>query len=214
MEYLKKMKYGNTIVDLLQDNYDNILDEYNNFVKNFDDNLASNTKKDYNYEDWKNEYYNVCALCEDEDLGGNVNNINYFKKYDYWYGYSENKKNNISWETILIFHKGKNFIHPTFYGKNYFMKTYRLLRKFKNIKRVTIAKLFPMSTIPLHIGDNNLQKIHLGLKIPQGDVKFKVDGVILNWEDGKCFKFDDSNPHMAWNNSNSSRVVLIVDIEK
>ena len=71
-----------------------------------------------------------------------------------------------------------------------------------------------MSTIPLHIGDINLQKIHLGLKIPQGDVKFKVNGVIKNWEDGKCFKFDDSNPHMAWNNSNSNRVVLIVDTEK
>ena len=208
------MKYGNTIVDLLQDNYDNILDEYNNFVKNFDDNLISNTKKDHNYEDWKNEYHNVCALCEDEDLSTNVNNINYFKKHDYWYGYSENEKNDTSWETILIFYKGKSFIHPTFYGKNYFMKTHRLLRKFKNIKRVTIANLFPMSTIPLHIGDINLQKIHLGLKIPQGDVKFKVDGDILNWEDGKCFIFDDSNPHMAWNNSNSSRVVLIVDIEK
>lgn len=35
-----------------------------------------------------------------------------------------------------------------------------------------------------------------------------------NWQDGKCLIFDDTVKHEAWNYSDKTRIVLLVDFKK
>ena len=41
---------------------------------------------------------------------------------------------------------------------------------------------------------------------------FRVGGETRAWQAGKALIFDDMTTHEAWNDSSSSRVVLIVDL--
>jgi beta-hydroxylase len=54
-------------------------------------------------------------------------------------------------------------------------------------------------------------RLHLGLKIPDGDAGMIIGTEKVEWEEGKCFVWDDRVRHSAWNFTDSDRVILIID---
>ena len=71
--------------------------------------------------------------------------------------------------------------------------------------------LAPHSHIPPHTGVTNTRAIiHLALIVPP-NCGFRVGGETREWVEGKCFAFDDSINHEAWNRSDQRRAVLIID---
>jgi aspartate beta-hydroxylase len=51
---------------------------------------------------------------------------------------------------------------------------------------------------------------HLPLIVPP-DCAIRVGGVEHVWQEGRCVTFDDTYEHEAWNRSEQTRVVLILD---
>lgn len=67
----------------------------------------------------------------------------------------------------------------------------------------------------LHKGHNhNIYRCHIPLIIPNGDCAIKINDKIIKWNTKDYFIFDDTYYHQAWNFTNESRIVLIIDIDK
>jgi aspartate beta-hydroxylase len=72
--------------------------------------------------------------------------------------------------------------------------------------------LEPRTRIPPHCGVSNARLvIHLPLIVPER-CGFRVGAQRREWHPGKAFLFDDTIEHEAWNDSDSGRVVFIIDI--
>jgi len=58
--------------------------------------------------------------------------------------------------------------------------------------------------------------ITLGLIIPEpvGSSRIRVGKDVRFWEEGKSMIFDDSHLHEVWNDCDSQRIVLFVDVER
>jgi aspartyl/asparaginyl beta-hydroxylase (cupin superfamily) len=68
------------------------------------------------------------------------------------------------------------------------------------------------SRIPPHTGVNNARLVvHLPLIVPPG-CGFRVGGEQREWQPGRAFVFDDTIEHEAWNDSDTPRAVLILDV--
>jgi aspartyl/asparaginyl beta-hydroxylase (cupin superfamily) len=66
--------------------------------------------------------------------------------------------------------------------------------------------------IPPHTGLNNTRLVvHLPLIVPPG-CGFRVGAERREWHPGQAFVFDDTMEHEAWNDSDTPRAVLILDI--
>ncbi|HTJ45442.1 MAG TPA: aspartyl/asparaginyl beta-hydroxylase domain-containing protein [Kofleriaceae bacterium] len=71
----------------------------------------------------------------------------------------------------------------------------------------------PGAHILPHRGVTNTRSVlHLGLVIPPGCALDLVGVQEVSWEPGRCFAFDDTYEHQAWNRSGETRFVLLGDI--
>jgi tetratricopeptide (TPR) repeat protein len=71
--------------------------------------------------------------------------------------------------------------------------------------------LKPKTKIPPHFGNSNARiTVHLPLVVPKGCV-LKVDDEEREMVAGKAMFFDDTFRHLAWNDSDEVRIVLIVE---
>ena len=72
--------------------------------------------------------------------------------------------------------------------------------------------LTPGTTIKPHYGVSNVRHVvHLPLLVP-GDCALNVIGAgEHHWREGELMMFDDTYQHEAWNRSDSTRVVLLMD---
>lgn len=71
--------------------------------------------------------------------------------------------------------------------------------------------LRPGTHILPHRGVTNTRLVtHLPLIVPR-DCALRVGGEIHEWQEGRCVTFDDTFEHEAWNRSDETRVVLILD---
>ncbi len=78
---------------------------------------------------------------------------------------------------------------------------------------VCFSVMRPGARILPHRGVTNTRAVlHLGLEIPEGCALDLVGVQEIHWQRGKCFAFDDTFEHQAWNNSDKTRVVLLGDI--
>jgi aspartate beta-hydroxylase len=78
---------------------------------------------------------------------------------------------------------------------------------------VCFSILRPEAHILPHRGVTNARAVlHLGLEIPDGCALHLLDIEQLQWQAGRCFAFDDTYEHEAWNHSGSTRTVLLADI--
>ena len=77
---------------------------------------------------------------------------------------------------------------------------------------VCYSVLTPGSHILPHRGVTNTRVVtHLPLVVPEGDLALHVSGEIMRWHEGRCFSFDDTFEHEAWNRSGETRVVVLLD---
>ena len=76
--------------------------------------------------------------------------------------------------------------------------------------------LAPGTHIPDHRGvTKGLITCHLGLIVPRdGDVRMRVHDRIVRWAEGETLVFDDTYQHEVWNETNGTRVVLLIQFER
>jgi aspartyl/asparaginyl beta-hydroxylase (cupin superfamily) len=94
-------------------------------------------------------------------------------------------------------------------------ETVRILKRIPDMKTAMFSILAPRKHIPEHRGMwKGMLRYHLGLVIPgaPGSCRIRVGQDVRSWEEGKSLVFDDSHMHEAWNDSDSYRVVLFVDV--
>lgn len=86
-----------------------------------------------------------------------------------------------------------------------------LCRIREHAPEVCFSLLTPGSHILPHHGVTNTRVVtHLALIVPE-DCALVVAGEARAWQEGRCFSFDDTYEHEAWNRSDSLRVVLLMD---
>jgi len=87
-----------------------------------------------------------------------------------------------------------------------------LCRIREHAPEVCYSVLTPGSHILPHRGVTNTRVVtHLPLVVPEGDLALHVSGEIMRWHEGRCFSFDDTFEHEAWNRSGETRVVVLLD---
>ncbi|WP_432328218.1 aspartyl/asparaginyl beta-hydroxylase domain-containing protein [Mucilaginibacter sp. P25] len=73
----------------------------------------------------------------------------------------------------------------------------------------------PNAIIYPHVGyTDTVLRCHLGIKIPPGDCQIKVGGTSKKWTEGKALLFDDTFLHEAWNKTDETRIVMLIDLDK
>jgi beta-hydroxylase len=146
-----------------------------------------------------------------------VNNIIDKSNWIDWPEYNllsyENNNNNKKW-TIFPFK-----IFGKWYDKNIKLcpKINLLLQNVPELINASLSRLSAETSLEPHQGWANLSnyilRCHLGIIIP-GNSYIYCDNEKRKQEINKWIIFDDSKLHWADNNSNSDRIVLILDIKR
>lgn len=102
--------------------------------------------------------------------------------------------------------------------------TMALLRRIEQTTGLRVSTagfscLAPGVVITPHTGYHGYSdlifRVHLGLIVPtDGDCSLHVAGVSQPWREGAVLAFDDTSLHEAWNRGSTSRIVLLLDIER
>ena len=107
------------------------------------------------------------------------------------------------------------------YGRRYhrncreFPQTVRIIEAIPNVTSAFVNVLGPGTRIPAHCGDTNTTwRCHLGLIVPGGvDVcGIQVGDQRSGWTEGATIAICDAHRHLAWNDTDRDRVILIVDV--
>jgi len=87
-----------------------------------------------------------------------------------------------------------------------------LCRIREHAPEVCFSVLTPGTHILKHRGVTNTRLVtHLPLIVPD-NCAISVGGEERVWREGECFTFDDTFEHEAWNRSDSTRVVMLLDV--
>ena len=195
----------------LESNYDIIVKDYNNFNYTYQDRLGK-FKIDTLFKKWRGLYeFSLQADKKNVFLGSTVKS----RKKNFGY-YELEVDNKIIWDGIILASKANLFkkFNRTYVGRKYFSNTLSLLKSYKEVITVSIARFPSNRIIPIHKGNRELVRIHYGIDVPDGDIAFTVKGEEKKWENGKAFAFNDFYEHGGWNNTNSDRIILIVDLDR
>ena len=195
----------------LESNYDIIVKDYNNFNYTYQDRLGK-FKIDTLFKKWRGLYeFSLQADKKNVFLGSTVKS----RKKNFGY-YELEVDNKIIWDGIILATKVNLFkkFNQTYVGRKYFSNTLSLLKSYKEVITVSIARFPSNRIIPIHKGNRELVRIHYGIDVPDGDIAFTVKGEEKKWENGKVFAFNDFYEHGGWNNTNSDRIILIVDLDR
>jgi len=93
-------------------------------------------------------------------------------------------------------------------------KTFELLKQIPELVTAQFSILEPNTVIEAHKGYTRMVlRNHLALKVPSKELcKIKIEDEEHSWEEGKLVTFDDSKIHEAWNLSDETRMVLMLDV--
>lgn len=87
-----------------------------------------------------------------------------------------------------------------------------LMRIPEHSPEILFSVLKPHTHIPPHTGViNGRLTVHLPLIVPENCGALRAGNEQRAWRMGECLVFDDSFVHEAWNDSDQTRVVLILD---
>ena len=96
-------------------------------------------------------------------------------------------------------------------------KTCSIIEQCSDVHCAMFSILEPGKYIPLHKGPSTVcLRYHLGLKIPKDreNCYIKVNNQKYHWAEGESFIFDDTYVHSVYNNTNETRIILFLDIER
>ena len=153
-----------------------------------------------NYKEIKKEYLDYIL----------ENKLKRFSDIDY------NQRNvdtgNIPWKVLMlrVYNRDTNKIQ-------YFQKTYDLIKKIPGCSFAMFSILPPNKILSPHYGPcKGVLRYHLALITPKDTSKcfINVNNIKYNWSEGDDVMFDDTYLHSAENNTNQTRVVLFLDIQR
>ena len=115
------------------------------------------------------------------------------------------------WKTYLLFAMGQKAEGNC----SRCPETTRVLESIPGMTTAFFSILAPGKHIPPHRGIfKGFVRCHLGLLVPQSrdDCYMRVANRKLHWERGKCMVFDDTYDHEVFNDTDETRVVLLIDV--
>lgn len=90
-------------------------------------------------------------------------------------------------------------------------QTTSLVEQIPGLTTAGFSALKPGTHIQPHTGYTNaVLRCHLGLIVPD-NCAIRVGDRTKTWQEGKCFIFDDTFEHEAWNYGETTRIVLLLD---
>ncbi|MBW4566491.1 MAG: aspartyl/asparaginyl beta-hydroxylase domain-containing protein [Tolypothrix carrinoi HA7290-LM1] len=93
-------------------------------------------------------------------------------------------------------------------------ETTKLVEMIPGMTTAGFSSLAPGTYIGPHFGATKaVLRCHLGLIVPD-ECAIRVDTETRSWQEGKCLIFDDTFEHEAWNKSDKTRIVLLIDFER
>ncbi len=96
-------------------------------------------------------------------------------------------------------------------------ETARLVSRVPGLNSAFFSILAPGARIPRHRGvTKGLITCHLGLQVPKDwkSCRMAVHDDMVHWREGKTMVFDDTYFHEVWNETDETRVVLLVQFER
>ena len=97
-------------------------------------------------------------------------------------------------------------------------QTAALVERIPGLNSAFFSILAPGTHIPAHRGvSKGLITCHLGLIVPKGgpgDVRMRVHDRVVRWAEGETLVFDDTYSHEVWNETDGTRVVLLIQFER
>jgi tetratricopeptide (TPR) repeat protein len=118
-----------------------------------------------------------------------------------------------NWDVFLFYERGRKNDEncsrcPVITG---IIETHNTVRTLAGL--MYASKTRPGTHIVPHQGPTNMRlRVHLGIKIPNGDCGLRVGNEIRRWQEGKYLVFDDYFEHESWNYTKEPRIVLILDV--
>ncbi len=94
--------------------------------------------------------------------------------------------------------------------------TASVMERIPGLNTAFFSILAPGTRIPPHRGvTKGLITCHLGLIVPpKGDVGMRVRDHTVHWSDGGIIVFDDTFDHEVWNDTDGTRVVLLLQVRR
>ena len=130
------------------------------------------------------------------------------------------KANFMPWPEKSLYKKGWEVFGLYAFGKkqdkncDLCPETTKLVESIPGLTTAGFSSLEAGTHIVPHVGySKEVLRCHLGLFIPD-NCGIRVGSETKQWQEGKCFIFDDTFEHEAWNNSNLTRIVLLLDFQK
>jgi aspartyl/asparaginyl beta-hydroxylase (cupin superfamily) len=95
-------------------------------------------------------------------------------------------------------------------------RTAAILAQVPGLNSGFFSILKPGTHIPDHRGvTKGLLTCHLGLQVPRGgSLRMRVDSEMVGWAEGETLVFDDTYRHEVWNDTEETRIVLLVQFER
>jgi beta-hydroxylase len=118
-----------------------------------------------------------------------------------------------SWRTVILFANGR-WIEET---ARHFPRTKALFEDLHPKANVGFSALTAHSHIETHIGPNRgALRFQLPVIVPgqPGDCRIRILDDVVVWKEAEAVVFDLAVEHEAWNDSDDTRVLLMVEIEQ
>ncbi|MBD2561902.1 MULTISPECIES: aspartyl/asparaginyl beta-hydroxylase domain-containing protein [Nostoc] len=129
-------------------------------------------------------------------------------------------KNFIDWPEKNIYNQGWEvfglYAFSNRIGENCRLcpETTKLVEMIPGMTTAGFSSLAPGTYIGPHFGATKaVLRCHLGLVVPD-ECAIRVDSETRSWQEGKCLIFDDTFEHEAWNKSDKTRIVLLIDFNR
>ena len=119
-----------------------------------------------------------------------------------------------SWEAFFFYRHGERFAanHARCPQTSAVLESIELCRIADQAPEICFSVLRPGTHILPHHGVTNVRLVmHLPLVVPAHCALNLVDVGPHHWQEGRLLMFDDTFGHEAWNRSDATRIVLLMD---
>jgi aspartate beta-hydroxylase len=120
-----------------------------------------------------------------------------------------------AWDAFFFYRHGRRYDdnHARCPETSAVLESIELCRIRDQAPEICFSVLSPGSHIMPHHGVSNCRVVaHLPLIVPADCALNIVDGEAHHWREGELMVFDDTFRHEAWNRSQQTRVILLMDV--